>query len=237
MNKVIDLYDRDNITNIFDYFNRLYPEHELFKHHFTVMDLNTGYYLFHSPNKTLSKYVSRMKEIYSDSYKQYMYTSIINKFVDKWNKILVALYTDYAPLENYRMIESGNNQETFTGTNSTTNNTTQTQKQSTDVTTSTTVDNSIYGFNSSSATPQSTGDSSVHSSGSLNDNVISNDLLNETNESMDHDNITQHTLTRSGNIGVTTSQQMLESELKLREYDVLTTIYNDIDSMLCLKIY
>lgn len=44
-------------------------------------------------------------------------------------------------------------------------------------------------------------------------------------------------LERSGNIGVTTSQQMLESELKLREYDFYKTIYKDIDSILCLGIY
>lgn len=46
-----------------------------------------------------------------------------------------------------------------------------------------------------------------------------------------------HTLTRTGNIGVTTSQQMLESELALRKYDFYKNIYEDIDSLLTLKVY
>lgn len=42
---------------------------------------------------------------------------------------------------------------------------------------------------------------------------------------------------RHGNIGVTTSQQMLESELELRRYDLLSVIFEDCDSVLCLNIY
>ena len=41
-------------------------------------------------------------------------------------------------------------------------------------------------------------------------------------------------LTRSGNIGVTTSQQMIESEIELRRYNIINQIYNDIDNVICL---
>ena len=45
-------------------------------------------------------------------------------------------------------------------------------------------------------------------------------------------------LTRRGNIGVTTSQQMLESEIRLRAlYNMVTIIYNDIDKVLTSPIY
>ena len=44
-------------------------------------------------------------------------------------------------------------------------------------------------------------------------------------------------LTRSGNIGVTTSQQMLESELEIRKNIFIENVMNDIDSIMCLKIY
>lgn len=44
-------------------------------------------------------------------------------------------------------------------------------------------------------------------------------------------------LTRSGNIGVTTSQQMISSEIELRRNKLINIIMNDIDTMLCLKIY
>ena len=44
-------------------------------------------------------------------------------------------------------------------------------------------------------------------------------------------------LKRAGNIGVTTSQQMLESELQIRKNIFIETVMNDIDSIMCLKIY
>ena len=45
------------------------------------------------------------------------------------------------------------------------------------------------------------------------------------------------TLTRSGNIGVTTNQQMLQSEIELRKWNFFLSVFNDIDSMLTLSIY
>ena len=46
-----------------------------------------------------------------------------------------------------------------------------------------------------------------------------------------------HTLTRSGNIGVTTSQQMLQAELDLRVYDFYGSIFADVDKILCESVY
>lgn len=37
-----------------------------------------------------------------------------------------------------------------------------------------------------------------------------------------------------GNIGVTTSQQMIKAEINLRDYNFYNTIYSDIDSIICL---
>lgn len=77
--------------------------------------------------------------------------------------------------------------------------------------------NSIYAFNDRDATPTSESNSKTSTNALLNDNV--------------------RELTRKGNIGVTTSQQMINSELELREYNFIETIYSDIDSILTLKIY
>ena len=73
--------------------------------------------------------------------------------------------------------------------------------------------NNVYGFNSSSPVP------------SNNAKTTGNKLNNTT----DH--------TRSGNIGVTTSQQMLESEIKLREWNFYDQLFKDVDSILCLQLY
>ena len=77
--------------------------------------------------------------------------------------------------------------------------------------------NSIYAFNDTAATPTSESSSKSSTNALLNDNM--------------------RELTRKGNIGVTSSQQLIESEIELREYNFIETIYSDIDSILTLKIY
>lgn len=48
---------------------------------------------------------------------------------------------------------------------------------------------------------------------------------------------TTRNLTRHGNIGVTTSQQMIESELELRKKHYFDIIFRDIDKLLTLSVY
>ena len=44
-------------------------------------------------------------------------------------------------------------------------------------------------------------------------------------------------LTRSGNIGVTTTQQMMQSEIELWQWNFFESVFKDIDSILTLSIY
>lgn len=44
-------------------------------------------------------------------------------------------------------------------------------------------------------------------------------------------------LSRSGNIGVTTSQQMITSEIELWQWNFYKQVFDDIDSILCLECY
>lgn len=74
-----------------------------------------------------------------------------------------------------------------------------------------------YGFNSDDSVP--TGESSTET----------------TSEGNADDN--RRELTRSGNIGVTTSQQMLQSELDLRKWNFTEMMYEDVDSICTLSIY
>lgn len=76
--------------------------------------------------------------------------------------------------------------------------------------------NSLYGFNSISAVNSDKQDG----------NETRNGSMNET-----------RTLTRHGNIGVTTSQQMLESEIQLWEWNFFETVFKDIDTMLTIQTY
>lgn len=79
-----------------------------------------------------------------------------------------------------------------------------------------------YGFGSQNANPIS----------ESNANKLDNTYTNERKETG------TETIARHGNIGVTTSQQMLESEIALRNnYVFQNVIMNDLDSLFCLQIY
>ena len=58
--------------------------------------------------------------------------------------------------------------------------------------------------------------------------------LTYTNE---QDSSINRSFTRSGNIGVTTSQQMIASERELWRWNFFNVVFRDIDSILCLPIY
>ena len=79
------------------------------------------------------------------------------------------------------------------------------------------VNNSTHGFGSPNAAPTDEGSSTTTTEGSKDDNV--------------------RELRRSGNVGVTTSAQLLAGELEVRKNLFIEEVMKDIDSIMCLKIY
>lgn len=73
--------------------------------------------------------------------------------------------------------------------------------------------------------------------------TISHSNDSETNQKLDQDDklkgdhTTDHIMDRSGNIGVTTTQQMLESEIALKSKSVLEELFKDLNEELTLKIF
>lgn len=152
-----------------------------------------------------------------------------------------------------------------TGTETQTPNTTETRSP----TLTRNVTNSVYGFNSSTASPADMqaetqgGNEQVTRTGSdtlthnvnetqtgtqqtqrtgqetLTHNVTDADTGTQTYRDSGEDTETRnYTLTREGNIGVTTSQQMLESERNLWLWNFFRDIvYPDIDKLLSLAVY
>lgn len=116
----------------------------------------------------------------------------------------------------------------------------------------TTETENIYGFDSSVASPANSrsGQNTASEDESITttkgntrtDNLAHAETTNESVQGTETrtDNLAhavQRLLTRSGNIGVTTSQQMLQSELEIRVYDYFESIYKDIDKVLTIAIY
>lgn len=137
---------------------------------------------------------------------------------DNIKSVYDAYTTEYKPLENYSMIEDTDYtpkaKQTVTSSN----------KSKTDTTT----DVGVYGFNSTVAVPSSTTDSGT--------TQLKADNEMETTTSYDGESDNTHH-ERSGNIGVTTSQQMLESEIKLRKLEILELIFQGLDEVICQSVY
>lgn len=186
--------------------------------------------------------------------------SIFNVFRKSWEKLYATLSEQYDPISNYDMTETLTNdtttdkhgkittrtdnlKHTKTGTETETPDTTETETP--DLTTEN--DNSIYGFNSVDAVP--TGEQSTKQTGTNTRKKTGTDEVEY--DTTDEDTGTQkfadtgtdtrtrnYTLKRSGNIGVTTSQQMLQSERDLWQwsffYDV---VFPDLDRVLTIPIY
>lgn len=123
-------------------------------------------------------------------------------------------------------------------------------------------DNNVFGFNSSSSVQSDSSNSSNNSTDTYNlsdktsygkkDTKVYNNVSDSgshestntiNNESSDTEtkNLqtnTSETFHREGNLGVTTSQQMLESEFELRiKYRFFDVVFGDLDKTLALSIY
>lgn len=90
------------------------------------------------------------------------------------------------------------------------------------------------------------GDNTINNTGSTiqtNDTTKTDDYTttgtesNNVNSTITTKNTGTEKLIRSGNIGVTTSQQMIESEISLRKLDIINMIYHDIDKVITIPYY
>lgn len=136
-----------------------------------------------------------------------------SRFGDNWEAIYKAYFaTPYRPLENYDM------EQVRTPLLDTTNTTTR--KQDTKVETGGTT--SVVPFNSTTPTQTSASTGESETTEEKTKNEIEGKVEERGTD----------TLTRHGNIGVTTSQQMLQSELDLRKLDFQKLIFRDIEKIL-----
>lgn len=173
---------------------------------------------------------------------------VYNHFVDAWHQYITdkggnllrayqAMLASYDPLHNYDMTEQaadGTRKSMDTQTTTPHGKITQTSEQSgtlTDTTTQfasgldSTGDGVQTGKTTTTRTPTTYKTTNETTYGSGTDSVQTTSRANDQTASADGHTITgadvasEHYLTRSGNIGVTTSQQMLQSEITLRMTD------------------
>ncbi len=129
-----------------------------------------------------------------------------------------ALAIEYAPLENYDRHENWTDTLDSDGTSRTTG--------TNETSTSGTVTTDVSAFDSSSYQPKDKVTSSE---------TIDNDTTENNTSTLDNTGV--HAGRIHGNIGVTTSQQMLESELDLGYWNIYSRITDMFLKEFCIMIY
>ena len=175
--------------------------------------------------------------------------SKINLFV--WNRVFSAANLEYNPIENYNRTEletiaddrtdthSGNDVNRASGTDTDTISSSNTETHSgTDTNT-----NSVSSYDSNAYQPHNK-DELLHGHAVSNIGSGSNSTAYGKTETLTHGEVITHDgdITRnnhtSGNIGVTTSQQMLEQEIEIAaKLNVMDMIVDSFKKRFCLLVY
>ena len=177
-----------------------------------------------------------------------------NKHYRTFEKWINALNIDYNPLENYDRMEEWSDvgSRINTGTVSDSGTITNTGTQSTEATgkdnfkgsgNSTSSDEiSAYNSNSFQNDKKNTTNSSNSSETNTTNRNTRTDNLSESNSNTRTDNLSEKTNSdrkgrAHGNIGVTTSQQMLQSELDIAKWNIYEQITDLFLSEFCIMVY
>ena len=168
-----------------------------------------------------------------------------------WQRIHTASLLEYNPIENYRRNEtesiesskteqhSGNDTTSHTGTESSTSSNTNTTTGSD----SGTIDHKVTGYDSNTLVQQSQ-DSTTGSSSSQDTQSGNSAVTHNTQDQLTHGEQIQHTgddartLLAYGNIGVTTSQEMLSQELDIApKLNTISAIVDSFIKRFCILVY
>ena len=195
--------------------------------------LDIYYHMNHSGKKITSPLIDGYlsDDVISESNKEGLAAIIYSLFGKTWERLWDIYNAEYNPISNYDMTESEHEGKKldYGRTDTRTDNLTQTDTPGVTVT----ENDSVYGFNSTDPSP-----SNKRETSQTGHNTIANTGTQANVASGEDSIITNRTLTRSGNIGVTTSQQMIQSEIALWQWNYfLNVIIPNIDGVLTISLY
>lgn len=159
-----------------------------------------------------------------------------------WQKLYDSTQFDYNPIWNVdaNITEESEDDHTrsFTNTGSNTRSITRTGSGSNNETINLTNTEDVQGFNSSAwqdatkNTQSGTDNVSMTSNDTVNDGNTTNDSGSERNNGT-----VTNTISRTGNIGVTTTQQMIEQEREIAKFSIINYIAVSFKERFCLLVY
>lgn len=223
--------------------------------------LNTLYHGAHSGDKYASRLVAAIaSEPITDDEVSQLCAALLAVNGVTWGKTWATLSAEYDPIENYSMTETLTNDvttddygKTHTRTDNLSHTKTGTEQETPNITEITTpqlnvdVERDTYGFNSDSSVPanhestDTTGTNTIQRTGTatMTYNTTDGDSGTVQDSDTGRDTHTRnYTLSRHGNIGVTTSQQMLQSERDLWVWNYFyDVVFPGLDRVLTLRIY
>lgn len=186
------------------------------------------YVTVHSRSKIISSFLDEVRE--NDDWKQVIASVLYNMFYQKWMRLYETTQLIYNPIENYSMTETievkTEHTENVDATRKYDGNTENENSTNSNVT------HDTFGFNSSSGRPSDKSTDAKTGTGNVTESSTGSD---KTDTDFNGTETTTHE--RSGNIGVTTTQQMLIEERKVLSYRYLDEIFNDIDTLLTISTY
>ena len=245
MSRIIDSFPEWFSHGIFTRLGTMFPEALPWANE-NGQTLDQMYFGNHSGDKEtsplLDKFIEQNRgnaipEVLTEEQITTLANILYTRYGVQWDKLYRVLSAEYNPIENYSMTEEETPDITRTETPDITRGKTTSVQSDFTVTTNSDTATDVYGFNSNSPVPQgeSNGSSTVTTQGDADKNVTTENET-ETGTRTERETGTR-TLTRSGNIGVTTSQQMLESEIKLWEWNFYETVFKDVDTVLTVPKY
>ena len=164
-----------------------------------------------------------------------------NKYQNNWKKLYDTTVLDYNPIENYDRVEdwTDTDDETTTSARDNTRNTNNTVKStsSNEIMNSVNVTDQNTAFNAGLADhAKQITDGDTTENGTITNTETGKDT---ENESVNGGRTGKHTRTgrAHGNIGVTTSQQMIQSERDLVVFNLYDVIAESFIENFCLMVY
>jgi len=151
-----------------------------------------------------------------------------------WDKLYKSMFLEYNPIWNV----DANETETETNKRDINRNHNGSNKESRNLTDTETVNltntESVQGFNSNewaeSKKNVETGNDTFHHTGSDNITIANNETVNDDNERI-------NTKRRTGNIGVTASQDLIKKEREVAEFSIIEHITQSFKERFCLLVY
>lgn len=221
------LFTTDKIQHLFDSVDLFtsigFTASDLYDYFYTTYESRTvsvGYIDTGKAEEDINTAINKMKKIISVH-------TLANRY--KYEKLVASLSLEYNPIENYSMTEDGNDSRTKgNDTDSVTyNGNAVTTVDVPDITSETSVapyDNETYKNERKNITKANKTLTTYTPVGS------------DTTKTYGDDTLTHH-LTRKGNIGVTTTQQMIESERDIARFNVIEEYMEDINKYLLLSVW